>query len=232
MRTTMIRGLVVVGALCALGGAGVAVSTIDTTDHPAVVADDPGSDPLDADRSTTIPTAATPQPRHGCGTLPIAFDNTVSGYSLCYPEGYGFLSLEDAAPRTTLNALQAASVRIADAATFPWSPGTLPLDAVSRGATILELTTLPSFTPSAEAGDCTPEEALHATAHLCSVRIDPMSGAPDAAGSVLELLSVHDLGGRVVIARSYLPSEAARSQIDLVRSILTTIRALPVEGAR
>jgi hypothetical protein len=226
MVKTFIRALVALGALAAFGAAGVALSTGDTTDRPAAVADDPGTDPLAGDRARRIPTAITPEARHGCGGLPIAFDDPEAGYSLCYPQGYGFLILTEAAPRADLDAIEAASVRLADPTAFPWVAGTLPLDAASRGATIIEITTLPSFTPSPEAGDCTPDSALHPGARICDLRLDPMSAAPDPAGSVLELLSVHELDGRVAVARSYLPADATDEQLAQVRSILTTIRPL------
>lgn len=232
MRTTIIRAAVVFGALSALGAVGVAVSTVDSSDRPAAIDDTPGRDPLEGDRATRIPAARVPEERHGCGSLPVAFDNTEAGYSLCYPQGHGFLSLTDAAPLSTLDALEAASVRLADASAFPWTPGTLPLDAVANGATIIEITTLPSFTPSSEAGDCTPRDALGSNARVCSIVVDPMSASPSPSGSVLELLSVHELTDRVAVVRSYLPADASAETQAQIRSILATIRALPTGAVR
>lgn len=226
MAKTYIRALVSLGALAAFGAAGVALSTGDTTDRPAAIADDPGTDPLTGDRARRVPTAVTPEDRHACGSLPIAFDDPAAGFSLCYPEGYGFLVLTETTPRTHLDAIEAASVRLAAPSAFPWIPDTLPLDAVSRGATIIEITTLPSFTPSPEAGDCTPDSALNDRTRICDLRLDPMSTAPDPGGSVLELLSVHELGDRVAIGRSYLPADASDEHIAQVRAILNTIRPL------
>lgn len=231
MRRTFIRALVTVGALAAIGTAGVAMSTGDTTDRPAAIDDDPGTDPLAGDRTARIAVATVPEERHGCGSLPVAFDNTAAGYSLCYPEGFGFLTLTEASPEAELDAIEAAHVRLVAPDAFPWTPGTLPLDAVAAGATILEITTLPSFSPSSEAGDCTPQEQIGA-GRLCSLRIDPMSASPDAAGSVLELLSVHELHGRVAVARSYLPADASAERIATVRAILATVRALGTGAAR
>jgi len=232
MRTTFIRTLVSLGALAALGVGGVALSTGDTTDRPAAIDDDPGTDPLTGDRARRFPTAITPEDRHGCGSLPLAFDDPAAGYSLCYPEGYGFLSLTEPTPRTELDAIEAASVRLAAPSTFPWVPGTLPLDAVANGASFLEITTLPSFTPSSENGDCTPNTTLNASARICELRIDPMSTSPDPDGSVLELLSVHELGDRVAVVRSYVPATATDADLDVVRSILVTIRPLATGAVR
>lgn len=232
MRTKFIRTLVSLGALAALGAGGVALSTGDTTDRPAAIDDDPGTDPLTGDRARRFATAIPPEARHGCGSLPLAFDDPAAGYSLCYPEGYGFLDLTDPAPRTEVDAIEAASVRLAAPSAFPWTPGTLPLDAVAAGTSIIEITSLPSFTPSSDNGDCTPSTALHAEARFCEVRIDPMSASPDPDGSVLELLSVHELGDRVAVARSYLPADANEADLDQVRSILATIRPLASGAVR
>jgi hypothetical protein len=231
MRSMFMRAAVSMVALVALGATGVALSTGDTTDRPAAIADDPGPDPLAADRATRIPTAIAPQARHGCGTLPVAFDDPVAGYSLCYPSGFGFLVLTERAPRGDLDAIEAASVRLASATAFPWEPGTLPLDAVAAGATIIEITTLPAFTPSPEGGDCTPDQALGA-ARVCELRLDPMSASPDATGAVVELLAVADLANRVAVVRAYLPDDASGDARDQVRAILATLRALAVEDAR
>jgi hypothetical protein len=181
-------------------------------------------DPLAGQRAQRVDAGIAPQASHGCGALPHAFENPVAGYQLCYPAGWGFLDLTQAFPDTTIDGVEAASLRLASAATFPWRPGTLPLDAVSRGAIIVELTTLPTFAPDTDNGDCRPDRRLGGGAQVCEHTVDPMSASPSETGSVLEIMTIHELETSVAVVRTYLdPDDGDRATVLLV---LDTLRPL------
>lgn len=215
------RVAIVVASVLALTGTVVGTALSQGEDPDAGV---PFEDPLRPERERVIVTSTAPGARHGCGSLGRAFDNPVGGYSVCFPSSWGVLRLTDRAPATTIDGLEAHTVRIASSAAFPWQPGQSPFAGVAAGATIIEINTLPAFTPSSEDGDCVPTRKLAGGGRSCELALDARSLLPSAKGTLLEIMAVVPISDGVVLARAHLQPDPARRAN--VMSILSTLRSL------
>lgn len=183
-----------------------------------------GDGELEALKEMRIPVRLEPTDEHACNALRNAFDNPIAGYSLCYPDAWRFVDLTSAEPLTMIDGVRAADIRLASEAAFPWTPGQFPTDAVAPGIVVIEVTTVPAFTPNSETGDCNPDARLPGGTRFCEVRIDPSSLIPAKSGLVLEILALTEIQDGVVISRAYLQPDAALRQLTL--DILGSIRPL------
>lgn len=191
MQARMKTTLAIATAIAALGGA-VFVSANSAKPRTEVpVSDLAGLDPAAELRAISVPTSVDDASALGCTGGWAGFTNPVAGYSICYPSGWGFTTLESAKPLLTLNGAMLGSVRLLSGDAFPWPVGSTPLALVgSRDIIDLEVASVPTDRPHAvDTGDCTPIEPT-GLALACEQGIEPTTGAVSVNGSVTELYAV------------------------------------------
>ena len=114
------------------------------------------------------------------------FDNPVMHYGMCIPPGWGFSDFRDSDPLETVPTVMLENLHLLGNA-FPWRPGTMPFDAVRRGATDIELDVLQ--TGAASTDECRPstQQQLGALSVLSCEQLYGDDGMPAGKGSLRAL---------------------------------------------
>jgi hypothetical protein len=167
-------------------GGGKPAGTYHAEDVPVTAPAEPVGEQAPAvPEPFTVPATTDPPVGVSCAEDGTWFDNPVMHYGLCVPQGWGFTDLSSPQPLARIPSVMLTNLHLVNDAAFPWTPGTLPFDAVrARGVLDVELNLLE---PGAEAStECEPS-ARRTVASLrvltCTQHYD-IFGSPAATGSL------------------------------------------------
>ncbi|HLW18153.1 MAG TPA: hypothetical protein VKV69_12440 [Actinomycetota bacterium] len=109
------------------------------------------------------------------------FDNPVMHYGLCIPAGWGFSDFRGPDPLDRIPSAMLENLHLLGNA-FPWRPGTMPFDAVRRGATDIELDVLPADATSSDECQPSTKRLLGILSVLSCEQLYGTDGLPAATG--------------------------------------------------
>jgi hypothetical protein len=152
------RRLVMVASIAIIGvGVFALAATSEETSKPGPTPQREGgmvASPAEAAQAAESVPALSPLPEGvTCPPNWTYFDNPVMRYGLCIPPGWGFSDFRGPDPLDRIPSIMLENLHLLGNA-FPWHPGTMPFDAVRRGASDIELNILPADGTSAD--ECQP----------------------------------------------------------------------------
>lgn len=141
------------------------------------------------------------------------FDNPVMHYGMCIPPGWGFSDFQGPDPLEAIPSVTLENLHLLGNA-FPWRPGTLPFDAVRRGATDVELDVLQ--TGASSSGECAPstQRLLGSLSILTCEQLYGDDGLPALGGSLRAL--------KVIVPLRTGPADEPGARLLIIARTATT----------
>jgi hypothetical protein len=219
--------LVILGAAaCGVFATAIAVSGTIKKPKTVAVETDRGVDPHASLQALRVP-AITEAVE--CEDGWVGFSNPLAGYTLCYPEGWGFSDLTSPTALVSLRGTMLGSIRLLSADLFPWRPGTFVTTALlDQGGAEVQLSLVQDGSTAGATDDCEPTEQV-GEASLCTQRVSAQSGLLDAEGEISETFGIlpatEDAEGDVII-RIREPHAKRGVAVKLVSSFKRTQRVV------
>lgn len=125
-----------------------------------------GAEPRSPDLPVSVPASSL---NAACPPGWLGFDNSVLHYRLCHPPGWGFLDMEQIAPRTQIPGEALYHVRLLSPELWPWSPGSSILDALRlRGGVAINIRSVVPEDVSTGCEPSSPAREFDLPAQWCS----------------------------------------------------------------